>query len=345
MSKIPRNKKYLELEGIRVYHDKKDGSIQLISTDSDLKGKPFHITLNQGTQTERSVRELLMIKGVITPEQYNPQEYLPKIVPSSVLEEMPTNSYSWDEVPVGVNKNSETVTVLLKSSPHVLITGMPGSGKTVLVKNFLLHALKRTDKWQVAAVDLRDELSPLFRSSENIYGSASTLDEVINLFQQLNATVAYRLNMMENQNVNSFSELEGEDLPAIMVVLDEVLLFLSEEGRKGEEPETWSRKIRMIQALLYQMISKAETVGLQIILTTKWLDSKVLPKDLIECFSNHVIVGPVDREDSRRILHTDAATQTASIPGRSLLLKEGHLTALQVFAVNQQDITEELLRH
>lgn len=340
MSKVPRNKKYLELQGIRVYHDKKDGSIQLISTDPDLKGRPFHITLNHGTQTERSVRELLLNKGVITPEQFSPQDYLPKIAAHPhLLDVGSAHSYSWNEIPIGVTKNLEPVVLDLKSAPHVLIGGPAGSGKSILINNLLMPVLQRPDEWQVAAVDLlKVESAHLTKRQENVYGLAFNLDEVVTLFQRLTETVAERLSLMERQGVNSFKELDSK-VPAIMVVLDEATFFLNERGGSSEEAIIHDQKVRTARVLLQSLIKVCKTAGVQIIMVTQRLDSPVLSGEFLSRFSNRIAVGPLDREESRHIIMTDAATQNVVNPGRALLLREGKLTSLQIFDVRQSDFT------
>lgn len=65
MSKTDENKKYVTLENVRVSYLKKNDTIHITTTDPDVQAGGFHLTLNKGTQTEETLRDLLSEQGVI----------------------------------------------------------------------------------------------------------------------------------------------------------------------------------------------------------------------------------------------------------------------------------------
>lgn len=335
MSKTPRNKKYLELEGIRVYYDKSDDSIQLIAADPDLKGKPFHITLNHGTDTERSIRYLLVQKGVISKEQFYPQDFIPLTAENPYLAENKPGHYSWDEVPIGVTVNSEPVIISLKASPHTLVSGGAGVGKTVLLNNFLLHALKSPQDWQIAGIDLaKVNLSPLAKRPESVYGLAYTIEDSVELLERLHETIIQCLEVMNVQNVSNFRDVAGEKLPAIMLVVEEALYLLSKTYGSTDETREWDKHVNRILHLLQDIGAFGRAAGVYIIMGTQRPDPQVFSTLLNSSFSNRVAVGRFTRDMSRLIVGTDAATQTLSKVGRALLMVDGKLTPFQIYAVS-----------
>src|SRR5699024_9363080 len=58
-------KKHLELENVTVFYDFKDDSIKLTCKDPILEGKRFNLTLNQGSETEETLRKVLINEGFI----------------------------------------------------------------------------------------------------------------------------------------------------------------------------------------------------------------------------------------------------------------------------------------
>ena len=58
MSKLSKNGKYVVLDSARISYDSSTNTIRLTAKDDDLS-KGFAVTLNTGTETEQSARELL----------------------------------------------------------------------------------------------------------------------------------------------------------------------------------------------------------------------------------------------------------------------------------------------
>lgn len=65
MSTTHPSRKYVTLEDVRATYDRKNDTIHLTSGDPDVQAGGFHISLNRGTQTEKTLRELLTDEGVI----------------------------------------------------------------------------------------------------------------------------------------------------------------------------------------------------------------------------------------------------------------------------------------
>jgi septum formation inhibitor-activating ATPase MinD len=65
MSSTHESKKYINLEDVRVSYSPKDDNIHITSGDPDVQAGGFHLSLNRGTQTETTLRQLLEEAGVI----------------------------------------------------------------------------------------------------------------------------------------------------------------------------------------------------------------------------------------------------------------------------------------
>lgn len=269
MSKISKNKKYLELEGVRVYINKKDNTIQLISTDEDLTGKPFQITLNQGTPSEQSLRELLVEKGMVN-EVIDPFYSIPKHIKypkTRGFKNVDTDTDDkWNLVPIGVTTNKEPVCLDLKENPNTLIAGLPGGGKTVALKNILIHTLKDEEKWKIAAIDLRKiELNYLTPYANSVLGIARQSDDAENLLNHIQGIIKDRKIQMATQEINNYRDLKnekGKPVPSIMLAIDaaDELLF-GKNLSLNDNNDYWAAKKALIHHLLQQILEEGAYAG------------------------------------------------------------------------------------
>jgi MinD-like ATPase involved in chromosome partitioning or flagellar assembly len=81
MAQSDDRKKYVTLDDIRVSYKPKDDTIHLTSTDPDVQAGGFHLSLSKGTQTETTLRDLLIehevIKNILPKFEFN--ETTPKL--------------------------------------------------------------------------------------------------------------------------------------------------------------------------------------------------------------------------------------------------------------------------
>lgn len=114
MVQKPERGRYLELEGVRVSYKHKDDSIHLTATDPDVP--QINITLNKGTATEDSLRDLLVEYGLIRESESN-----------AVTEMEPIPYYAGNPFSALLAESH----IPSDRAKNILLTGQPGSGKTV----------------------------------------------------------------------------------------------------------------------------------------------------------------------------------------------------------------------
>lgn len=350
MSKTPKNKRYVELQGIRVYHNKKDNTIQIITTDPDITGLPFQITLGQGTPTEETLKNLLIEKQVLTEEEAYPQRSLPEYVQHPNLKYSPDNPYTliednpilplgeskWHQIPLGVSKDSNPVILDLKKAPHSLITGGTGRGKSILLNNFLLHAVHHPDDWLICAIDLkRVEFSYLRKHSQSLFGLGLSFETSIKLLRDLEATIHLRYEKMKKERVHNFRDLkpniEGLKAPAIMLVIDEVAELMNSYPSQDKvvfEQKSEARRI------ISEIARIGRSAGVFMVLSSQRADATLFPGELKACLDNRIAVGRMDRNSSTMILGVDAASQIPSnVSGRAMIRINKELVLFQTYFV------------
>ncbi len=135
MAKSAANKKYLQINDIRAYYNKKSKQVELLTGDPDLTGEEFRIQLKQGTPTDLAIRSLMHDNAIITMDELT--DMGPVI--------------SKEEVPLAEK------TVVKRKARILAITGHNGTGKTsVAMALGTIIAQNYTKKVLLIDMDLRD---------------------------------------------------------------------------------------------------------------------------------------------------------------------------------------------
>jgi len=140
----------IDLERVRVRYDRRDGAFRLTSADPRLKGRSFRLTLSRGSDAVDSLMDVFEEEGILSPE-----DRIPTVVQLRELgglsQEVDEYSFTGEErpvqdsrlvFPVGQHMGGAAMSVDLGYSPHTLVTGEAGTGKTQTLRIFARQARK-----------------------------------------------------------------------------------------------------------------------------------------------------------------------------------------------------------
>lgn len=326
MSKLPRNKKFLELEGVRVYLNKKDNSVQIISTDVDLSGREFQLNLNSGTPSEQSLRAILLKNGVITENEAYPGSSIPThaLYPAKYARK-------WNVFPVGVTHGGEAVTVDVTLEPHVLVTGVSGGGKSVVQRNFLVHALSCVDEWKVFGIDLKKvELKPLQVFPDEVAKVGITLEEAVDILREVNNIIDRRYDAIRTMLVNNFEDFLTSinysrrsiiKFPAVMLLVDEVSMLLTLES--GVDEKTVEQNILRQEAkeLLESILKRGRAARVHVVAAAQRVDENLFSEEALNYLEFRIVAGRVVSSNTRKTLSIDKSVANSvptNIKGRGV---------------------------
>ena len=144
MAKAANNNKSIILEDVEVFYHEASDILNIVSKDPDLPKGEFFMKVKEGTPTDLALRKLFAAK---TGNR--------KILGNSLTADLPqetltltdfelSSKYDKYTFPIGVTKDREVVTFEVSGSENmpnnVLITGLPGIGKTVVIEQILRKA-------------------------------------------------------------------------------------------------------------------------------------------------------------------------------------------------------------
>lgn len=220
MAKVAKNNKSILLEGVEVFYHEKSDTLNIVCTDPDLPKGEFFMKVREGTPTDISLRNLFSRKtGNTKPLGNDLTSDLPQETVTLTDIEM-SRKYGRDTFPIGLTEDRESVTFEINktdSPTNILISGVPGVGKTVVTEQIIRKAEISgipVLKWTAAGHKRSQfkasfdkeaftaELECLFSGDRDV--TEPTLVIIDNLEQYLGPSLGY---VGESLDVNNYHEV------------------------------------------------------------------------------------------------------------------------------------------
>lgn len=210
--------------------------------------------------------------------------------------------------------------VCLNSTPHLIVAGSTGSGKTVLIKTIVHQALKRNS--EVYLIDMKGGVDyPLcWKNGDCSYdddplAALSTLSHIIEELEQRKTLFS----MASCANIAEYNSRNSATLHHILVVLDEIAELTDTTGLDKEHKEIVYRTI----AHLSTIARMGRAYGIHLIVGTQRPDANILPGQ-IKNNCDIRICGRADNTLSMIILdNTDAANRISKGSHGRFLTNDG----------------------
>lgn len=191
----------------------------------------------------------------------------------------------------------DKVTADLKVTPHILIGGSSGSGKSVLLKLLLMQCVEKG--YEVYIAD--------FKGGVDFCGVWERKCEIITEQKRLIKRLDYIVNELESRkelfrncecaNIEQYNKLTDCDFHRIIFACDEVAELLDKTGLDKES----KAEVAKIESMLSTIARQGRAFGIHLILATQRPDSDVL-KGQIKNNTDFRICGRADKVLSQIIL-------------------------------------------
>lgn len=224
------------------------------------------------------------------------------------------------------------VTVNLATTPHILLGGSTGSGKSVLLKLLVMESIKKGAVVCVADFKGGVDYPAVWHEHCRF---CFTLEELVPLLDELLAILEERKRLFKNvgcANLGEYNAATNEDLPRYIFACDEVAEVLDKTGLNKEQKE----QVAQVESRLATIARQGRAFGIHLILATQRPDANILAgqiKNNIDCR----ICGRADNVLSQIILDsTDAADRIPKTSRGRFLLHDG--TVFQAFLFDDKTI-------
>ena len=224
------------------------------------------------------------------------------------------------------------VTVNLATTPHILLGGSTGSGKSVLLKLLVMESIKKGAVVCVADFKGGVDYPAVWHEYCRF---CFTLEELVPLLDELLAILEERKRLFKNvgcANLGEYNAATNEDLPRYIFACDEVAEVLDKTGLNKEQKE----QVAQVESRLATIARQGRAFGIHLILATQRPDANILAgqiKNNLDCR----ICGRADNVLSQIILDsTDAADRIPKTSRGRFLLHDG--TVFQAFLFDDKTI-------
>lgn len=228
--------------------------------------------------------------------------------------------YSWDPapylqdmdipIPIGYGPTGELEVVDLAALPHMRVGGTTFTGKSNFLHNVFI-SLAMIPNVRLAVIDLA---LLEFSYTQDHAAFASDTVTALRLLQALEREMHRRRKVLNDARVVKIQEYEGEDLPFIVLLIDEFAFMNPDSTPDPEEKEL--RK--QCQAICANLAALARKVGIHLVLAMQRPDMKILPGQLKANLPGALSFKTINAVNSEIILDNSAAAELPDIKGRAI---------------------------
>jgi S-DNA-T family DNA segregation ATPase FtsK/SpoIIIE len=125
---------------------------------------------------------------------------------------------------IGRAQDGSELVIDLKESPHTLIAGSTGSGKSVCLNSIICSILESNKDIKLALVDPKTvEFTPYESVKQLMYPIATKLEDTEDIIEDLIYEMNARFELMAKNRVSNIADLSktGKQLPYIVLMIDE----------------------------------------------------------------------------------------------------------------------------
>lgn len=205
---------------------------------------------------------------------------------------------------LGLGVTGKIETVNLADTPHILLGGGTGSGKSILMEALLMQGLKKG-----AAVILADfkcgvDYAPVWHKRCKMVFDPQAL---LSALEELTAEMEHRRGLFAaagTPNLSEYNKATGEALPRYIFACDEVAEVLDTTGLDKGERAVFSAIVHHLSVAARQ----GRAFGIHLVLSTQRPDAAIIPPQIRSNMSLRVC-GRADDILSRIILDSPAAAE------------------------------------
>lgn len=206
--------------------------------------------------------------------------------------------------PIGVGQLRELITIDFSSSntPHLLIGGTTGSGKSVTINSIILAmmCLYEPSDVQFLFIDPKKVEFMNYENRTHTKQVITEIEEAILVLEQLVEEMEQRYSLFARESVMSideYVELSGTPLPRLVVVFDEFADFMEREKNLSGRVEN----------AILRLGAKARAAGIHLLICTQNPKADIVPTNIRNNLPARLALKAADHHASKIIINEEGA--------------------------------------
>jgi S-DNA-T family DNA segregation ATPase FtsK/SpoIIIE len=298
----PKLKSILEQDGIKTYVFLSDMPLGDWVDKCKMLESAFDFNVLK-IENDKRTKKIVKIKTVPTA----------KIIPEFAKWKDEYTSPEDFEMVIGENMLKQ-IKFNLNATPHVLVAGETGSGKSVILRLMLWQAARKGAK--IIMIDFKGGVE--FGKKYEKFGEVITEKErALERLKELTLENGERLKLfreMEVKNLGEYNKISHQKLSRIMVFCDELAEIMDKSGAGKDEKII----LTQIEKELSSLARLSRATGINLVLGMQRPDAKVLPGQIKNNIPVRICGRFADRPASEIVLGNARATELPETNGRFL---------------------------
>ena len=200
---------------------------------------------------------------------------------------------------IGKDTNNQEISIDITKTPHLLIAGSTGSGKSCLLNNIIVSLLNKynANYMQMLLIDIKQvEFTPFKNMKQLAVPTITDVNTAIDILNKMLVIMTHRYNTLSGKNyknIEEYNQKEAEKMPFYVIVIDELAdLFI-------QAPD--------IENIIYRLLQLGRAAGIHLILATQRPDSQTISGKLKINIPTRIALSVTNAHDSRTILNETGA--------------------------------------
>lgn len=228
----------------------------------------------------------------------------------------------------------------LRETPHLLVAGITGGGKSTFLRQMIVTLLLKNRNLNMTLIDLKDGLEFGLFENINRIRVLSGLQSTISRLESYGSVLSDRMALLKHnrcKDIEAFLKIPAadrklprgvshdvaRDLDRHVIVVDEAAdLFLA-------NPLVEARSIQKARRLLNEIARKGRAVGLHLVIATQRPDTKALDSQIKANLPGILCFRMVNDASSISVLGDGTATEIPEIKGRAIWRSGSEAVQLQ----------------
>lgn len=218
------------------------------------------------------------------------------------------------QVCFGKDLNNNNYIVDLCSTPHLLIAGTTGSGKSVFINSILINLLNNYKKnyLEISLIDPKKVELSIYKNCEQVKEIANDLKDSRTLLNNILFEIDYRYRQMESYNCRNIESYNKKVIttkfPYKLIIIDELAdIILQDKKEISQKTKRGQIDVESLETMICRIAQIGRACGVHLIVATQRPSSDIITGLIKANIPSRVAFSVSSRIDSRVILDDKGA--------------------------------------
>lgn len=225
---------------------------------------------------------------------------------------------------VGQSKSAE-VRGSFRKTPHLLVAGETGGGKSTFLKQLVAGIIHAMPKAEISIIDLKGGLDFHFFQDLKGVEVIGSLSEACRIVKEISSKVDVRVELLKKlkaKDIEDYNKLDAKlksetnspiKLQRSFIIIDEAAEVFLPSGSGGK-----TKEVQSLRVILSKVARQGRALGVHLIVATQRPDVKALDPQIKANLTGTLCFHVENLPSSLTILGNDKATRIAKTPGRAI---------------------------